>query len=289
MNLNDSQVIQSKSKINYSYATIKITQSRLDKGLISIPISLAEWFPPHNTNIKIYLDDSSNLQIKNYSSYSSSTHECRIGGMAEWYKKNKIKSGDEIVIQIIDRDQLIYRIISEKIFIQKTKDIQNNFDNAENEDEASEKIIILSKWTESDNKIVILNEFNRLINTISINERRYVKKHTMKAKEVAPYNLKVLLGEIYKGHCQVCDFWFLKKDLKPYFEIHHIKPIEGNNPKNLILVCANCHRQFEYADVSHEFDYDNWLIRVTFNKKILSINQIMLKEKLKDSYKMLYI
>jgi hypothetical protein len=31
------------SPINYNYATIKITQSRLDKGLIAIPMSLASF------------------------------------------------------------------------------------------------------------------------------------------------------------------------------------------------------------------------------------------------------
>ena len=79
MNLNKSQLVQSKSKINYSYSTIKITQSRLEKGLVAIPISFAEWFPSYNTTIKIYLDDSSDLYNKNYSSYTSSTRECRIG------------------------------------------------------------------------------------------------------------------------------------------------------------------------------------------------------------------
>jgi len=87
MSWNSSQVIQSRSLINYSYATIEITQSRLDKGLIAIPMSLAEWFPDYNTTVQVYLDNSPVLYTKTYSSYKSTTRECRIGGMAEWFKE----------------------------------------------------------------------------------------------------------------------------------------------------------------------------------------------------------
>ncbi|NIV11084.1 MAG: HNH endonuclease, partial [Aliifodinibius sp.] len=97
-----SKVVRSKSEINYSYATIKITQSRIDKGLIAIPVSLIKWFPDRNDTIQVYLSNSPVSQDKHYSSYRSSTRECRIGGMKEWFRQNNIKSGDEIVIQFID-------------------------------------------------------------------------------------------------------------------------------------------------------------------------------------------
>ncbi len=48
-----SQVIQNKSEINYSYITIKATQSRIDKGLIAIPVSLTKWFPVHIDTIQV--------------------------------------------------------------------------------------------------------------------------------------------------------------------------------------------------------------------------------------------
>jgi hypothetical protein len=48
-----------------------MTQSRIDKGLMAIPMSLAEWFPDYNTTIQVYLDDSSVLHTKNYSSYKA--------------------------------------------------------------------------------------------------------------------------------------------------------------------------------------------------------------------------
>src|SRR3990172_9522661 len=128
-----SKVIRNKSQINYSYATIKITQSRIDKGLMSVPVALVKWFPKHNDTIQLCLNDSPVSQTKHYSSYDSSTRECRIGGMRQWFQQNNIKSGDEIVIQLIDKEHFIYRLIPERNFILKTKELQDSFDNSETE------------------------------------------------------------------------------------------------------------------------------------------------------------
>lgn len=283
-----SKVVRGKSQINYSYATIKVTQSRIDKGLIAIPISLSEWFPDHNDTLQVYLNDSPISQTKHYSAYNSSTHECRIGGMRQWFQQNNIKSGDEIVIQLIDKDRFIFRLIPERNFILQTKELQDSFDDSENEKEASEKIETLAEWTHLDKCKVTLNEYYRLINTLTTKDRQYTNKRISRARESVPANLRTLLEYIYKGHCQVCDFWFLKRDRKPYFEIHHLDPLKGHNPKNLIVVCGNCHNQFEHTNVHPEFT-DNWLIRVSFNKKIYPVNQVVLQTKIEDSFKELFI
>jgi hypothetical protein len=107
-----TEIIKSKSEINYSYATIKMTQSRIDKGLIAIPASLEKWFPDHIKTIHVYLDDSPILRTLKYTPRTSSTRECRIYTMKEWFGKNNIKEGDEIVIQAIDRKKFIYRLTS---------------------------------------------------------------------------------------------------------------------------------------------------------------------------------
>ena len=147
----------------------------------------------------------------------------------------------------------------------------------------------LSKWASIDRSQVVLNEYVRLVDTLPTEVRRYVNRRSNQAKESVPNNLRVLLGDIYQGHCQVCEFWFLKRDNGPYFEIHHINPLLSNNPRNLIVVCANCHRQFEYADVKNEFNQDNWLIKVRFNNKIYSVNQILLTAKYEEFFKQLHI
>jgi len=280
-------VVRSESQINYNYATIKITQSRIDKGLIAIPVNLAEWFPEHNDTIEIYLNDSPLSQTKHYSSYDSSTRECRIGGMKEWFEQNNIKKGDEIVIQLVDKEHHIYRLIPERNFILKTKELQYGFDNSETEQEASEKITTLAQWAQLEKSNVALNEYYRLINTLPTSDRQYNKRSSRMGESV-PANLRILLDNIYKGHCQVCDFWFLKRDKRPYFEVHHLDPLKGHYPKNLLVVCGNCHNQFERADVKQIFD-NEWLVRVSFNERTYQVNQGAPSKAIEGFFKELFI
>ncbi|MEA3432416.1 MAG: HNH endonuclease signature motif containing protein [candidate division WOR-3 bacterium] len=283
-----SQIVQSDSRIFYNYSTIRITQSRIDKGLIAIPMALVSWFPEYNTSIQVYLDDSLLPKTKTYTSYKSSTHESRIGGLAEWFRKNDIRDGDEIVIQLIDRANHIYRLIPERNFLVKTQVLQKDFDRSEDETEASDKIENLAEWTNSEKGMAVFSEYSRLIEATAVQEREYVDRSFSQAREGVPNNLRVLLRAIYKGHCQLCGFTFLKRDNTPYFEIHHIHPSIGNHPKNLAVVCANCHRQFEYANVHQEFTKDGWLRRVFFNNKEYSVNQVVLTKEFENYIKHTY-
>lgn len=282
-------IIKSKSEINYSYATIKMTQSRIDKGLIAIPASLEKWFPDHTDTIHAYLDDSPILRTPKYTPRTSSTRECRIYTMKEWFGKNNIKEGDEIVIQLLDRKKFIYRLTSEKKFIEKTQMLQKDLDKSETEEEASKKIITLAQWTNLDSHKIIMNEYYRLINMMPIKERQSVRKQSNRVREKVPANMKALLEGIYKGHCQVCDFWFLNRDNKPYFEIHHLDPLKYHHPKNLVIVCGNCHNQFEYANVHQEFNEYDWLVKVSFNNIFYPVKQTILTDPTKEFFKEVFI
>jgi 5-methylcytosine-specific restriction endonuclease McrA len=282
-------MIENESLINYNYATIKLTKSRIDKGLIAIPRSMSEWFPEYNTKINIYFDDTKNLQTKNYSSFKSSTNESRIGGMKSWFKKQQIKDGDELIVQIIDKERKIYKIVPENYFIEKTQKLQLNFDHSKEDSDADKLLRKISKWTSKDENKVVFNEYQRLIKTISIKKRKYIERKSQKAKENVPANIRVLLQKLYKGHCQICDFTFLKKDNTPYFEIHHLNASQGHHPKNLILVCANCHRQFEYANVDKKFNQEDWLSEVYFNETFYTVNQVILKRKVEMFKKHIYL
>ena len=281
--------MRTKSALNYNYQTIEVSQSRVDKGLIALPRSLTGWFPNYNTTIRVYLGDSLTPEVKNYTSYTSSTNESRIGGLIDWFNANNISGGDEIVIQLIDQKKHIYRLIAENDFIIKTRQLQDGFDSSENEEQALEGVVQLAKWTELDESRVSLNEYRRLVDTMPAKNREYVDRGAAQTRERTPHNLRVLLGRIYQGHCQVCDFTFLKKDNTPYFEIHHIDPVEGHQPQNLMLVCANCHRQFQFANVDHTFNDEGWLIKVNFNQRFYDINQILLNTKIEDFMKQIHI
>jgi len=277
-----------RSQIAYNYATIRITKSRLDKGLLAIPVSLIQWFPKQNCQINVFLDDSVHSQLKTYTSYTSRSRECRIGGLPEWFRENQIKEGDEIVLQVVDKDNFVYRLIPEVKFITKTKQIQTEFDNSTDELNAEQNLFRIADWTRTDEKTAKLKEFFRLIKQPIIKERQLISKKGSFGKESTPSNIRILLGKIYLGHCQVCDFWFLRKDKKPYYEIHHLNPKIGNYIKNLILVCGNCHNQFEYADIKEEFK-DGWLAKIYFNNKIFVINQIISKHKIEEGVKTIFV
>jgi predicted restriction endonuclease len=54
---------------------------------------------------------------------------------------------------------------------------------------------------------------------------------------------------LYQGKCQICNFTFEKKNGENYSEIHHIVPLgeKGSDEiKNIIVLCANCHRLIHY-------------------------------------------
>jgi hypothetical protein len=284
-----SPIIQKISDINYSYEAVKITQSRIDKGLLSIPQSIVNWFPQNSRKIKILLDNSDEIKIKNYSSFSSSTKESRIGGLREWIEKNKFSDGDEIVIQVIDKERYIYRLTPEKLFINQIKEFQNDFDSSESENDASRKMKSLSKLVDLDEQKTSIHEYFRIIKITTIEKRQYVSRNSAKAKESVPSSLRLILGKVYNGICQVCGFYFLKRDNNPYFEIHHLDALKGNHPKNLILVCANCHRQFEFANVFPAFNEQGWLIKVVFNKNQFDVNQIIEKERPEEYVKKIHI
>ncbi len=285
----NADIIRSNSPITYSYATVRLTRSRIEKGLIAVPTALAKWFPDHNTNIQIYLDDSSVSQSKRYSSYNSTTKECRIGGVRQWFEENDLISGDEVVIQFVDAEQSIYRLIPEKRFLAATQRLQTAFDNSPDEQEASERLARLSEWTNTESTKVNLNEYRRLIAGPPAVERSLTTRKTGRHRESTPPSLRTLLGQLYRGHCQVCDFWFLKKDRKPYFEIHHLDAAQGHHPKNLIVVCGNCHNQFEHADVMPEFNEEQWLTRVHFNRALHQVYQIALTAEMPSFSKELFI
>jgi len=268
-----------ESLTNYSYVTFKVTKSRIDKGLLAIPKSLAsEYFPEHNSQIQISFNELGRFEAKNYTSFTSSSREARIGGMRLWYYRNKISDGDEIVIQVVDRENLKYKILPEKHFLNKIKQTQEKFDKAEDEIDANKRLSVISSLTGLDKSKIALNEALRLVQS-AMRTRKYSSENVRKLKESVPASLKSLLGEIYQGRCQLTNFGFIMKNGKPYFEVHHINASIGNHIKNLLVVCSNVHAQFTYANVYLKFDNDGWLHKVRLNK-----TEFMVIQKIRDYY-----
>lgn len=260
------------SKIPFNYKTIKVTQSRLNKGLLAIPVSLIDYFPKQKSKIYVVAGVSDRISAKTFTPYTSSSRECRIGGLRDFYKEFRINDGDEIVVQILDNNK--YRILPEKQFENTIQRLENEFDKSQNEDEAGLKLQEVSKITGSVLKETAFNEYHRL-STAQIEKRKFEKEKLIRRKENVPVAIKKLLTEIYEGKCQITDFTFIMQNGKPYFEIHHINPELGNHIKNLIVVSPNIHAQFTYAFAEEFFDQEGWLRRVKFNRKEFFVKHII--------------
>jgi hypothetical protein len=289
MKVEDSKRIIKRSEINYDYKTIRVTKSRIEKGLLAIPRGFSKYLPKSSQKIKIYLDDSSNPFSKTFSSYYSSTNENRIGGLKDWFAENQIRDGEELILQILDKEKFIYRLLPESIFIRKANEFQKEFDNSKDDDFASQKIEQISNLTQVEESKIVYNEFLRLSNYTNEEVRKRIRISNRFNKEKTPPNIRIILGNIYHGLCQVCSFSFLKKDNNPYYEIHHLEPHIGHHPKNLVLVCANCHRQFEYAVVKNNFTEEGWLLKVTFNQKEYFIKQAINEFEKQDFLKTIFV
>lgn len=258
------------NNINYNYATIKVTKSRIEKGLLAIPISLTENFPLKKDKIAVFLDSSETPVIKNFTPYKSSSHECRIGGMKKFFVKYNIQDNDEIVIEFLDNDT--FRIITENRFRKLITEAQKSI--LANENDFKNCISLIEKLTNKDKVTIVKHEFFRLAND-EIKKRKRIKTKPRFIKEDVPKLLRSILELLYEGKCQISGFTFFKKSGKPYFEIHHINPELGNHVKNLLVVSPNVHAQFTFANVREFFDTQGWLRKVKFNDNEFSIKHII--------------
>jgi len=260
-----------KSSIPFDYITVKTTKSRIEKGLLAIPVSLVDLFPKNTSKITL-LNERGKEEAKSFTQYNSSSRECRIGGLKEFYLKNKIKDGDELVIQLLDDAK--FKIIPENIFERQISDLEYKIDKSVNNNEFENDILELSKITNKPFDDVIKHEFVRLTRQeISPRKNRIIPQ--IKIKENVPASLRKILSELYKGKCQVSNFTFLMKNGNPYFEIHHIDPLKGNHFKNLLVVSPNVHEQFTHAKLEQFFDKECWLRNVKFNEEKYSVFQII--------------
>jgi len=258
------------SNIPFNYFTIKTTRSRINKGLLAIPVSLIDIFPKDSK--KIYIVGNDDLaEQKTFTPYTSSSRECRIGGMKQFYEKYKIKDGDELVISIINDDK--FKIVPEKLFENEVISLEKLIDKSTERD-IDKFFVKLSSVTNQGKEDVLKSEFVRL-SKLSVKPRGLKTISKRLYREGVPASIKKILMELYKGRCQVSNFTFLMKSGKPYFEFHHIDAEKGNHLKNLLVVSPNIHAQFTYADVRQKFDRDGWLRKVKFNQDEFSVFQMI--------------
>ena len=259
------------SDMPFNYTTIKLTQSRINKGLLAIPVSLLNLFPKEKCKIFITLQNGVSKEV-NFTPYESSSGECRIGGLSEFYKHFNIQGNDELVL--IKTDDKKFKLLSEKFFKETILQNLQELENSQNEADFDENLNKVKNIAKISKDELIQNEFVRLSKT-QMQARRKIKTSTNFKNELVPTSMRLMLANLYKGKCQVSNFGFLMKNNKPYFEIHHINPNAGNHFKNLLVVSANTHAQFTYAHLWQKFDENGWLREVAFNGEKFKVFQII--------------
>jgi hypothetical protein len=202
-----------KSELPLNYVTVKTTKSRIDKGLLAIPVSLVDIFPTKSN--KIYLvNESGIVEAKSFTPYKSSSRECRIGGLRAFYDNYQVRDGEELVIQLLDDDK--FRIIPERIF---QNILSNRFAQLKKSKDDDETDNILSQISEICNlqKIDILKNEYVLLSNEKLENRKKTEKNTSIVRESVPYSIRKILIELYEGKCQITNFSFLTKKKQTIF------------------------------------------------------------------------
>lgn len=253
---------------------IRASASRLDKGLLAIPQKFKGWFPAERGQIQVVFDDEDNARSLTFHPYDPVVKENRIFGLKNWFLKRNIREGDVISITVEDFGGRLYRIALDR-FVRERQEQKGRLklQAATTDSEAEHEFTELSRLTKKRPRELAEEELLRMSRASARQPRPRVFLGAIERHEGVPSGIRVLLRELHEGKCQVCSFTFEKRNGEPYFEIHHLDPKIGHHPNNLLVVCPNCHAQFEHATVADFRWTGEWLVGVTINRKRFSIRQ----------------
>ncbi len=254
--------------------TIRASSSRLEKGLLAIPQRFNDWFPREKGPIQIVFDDEDKPKWLTFHPYDPVVKESRIFGLGHWFTKRDLREGDLISVRLEDVDKRLYRIALDRYVREREEQrARQNLQAAQTDSEADQELNVLSRLTRKRPRELAQDELLRIAQESVRRPRPRLPPGAAERHEGVPSAMRVLLRELHNGRGQLCSFTFERKDGEPYFEVHHLDPEVGHHPSNLLVLCPNCHAQFEHASVTDFRWAGNWLVGVTINGKRLSIRQ----------------
>jgi hypothetical protein len=259
--------------------TIRVSASRLNKGLIAIPRQFKDLFPADKTRIQVAFDDEAKVRALTFHPYDALVKETRIFGLGNWFKSRGVREGDLISVVLENREQWLYRINLDRYLEerQQTK-ARQQLQTAQSDLEAEQQLNTLSRLTKKRPREVAHQELLRIAQQSRRESRPSILPATSERHEGVPSGVRILLRELHDGKCQLCSFTFEKRNGEPFFEIHHLDPKIGHHPTNLLVVCPNCHAQFEHAIVTDLRLVGPWLVGVRINGKRFSVRQPLAHE-----------
>lgn len=254
--------------------TIRASASRLNKGLIAIPRKFKDLFPVHKMRIQVAFDDEEKVRALTFHPYDPLVKETRIFGLGNWFKARGVREGDLISIVLENRDQWLYRINLDRYLEERRQTrARQQLQTAKTDLEAEQQLNTLSRLTKRRPREVAHQELLRIAQQSRRQSRPSIPLALSERHEGVSAGVRILLRELHDGKCQLCSFTFEKRNGEPFFEIHHLDPKVGHHPTNLLVVCPNCHAQFEHAIVTDLRLAGPWLVGVTINGKRFSVRQ----------------
>jgi 5-methylcytosine-specific restriction endonuclease McrA len=264
--------------------TIRATASRLEKGLLAIPQKFTGWFPGEKGQIQVVFDDEEKAKALTFHPYDPTVKENRIFGLAHWFSKRGVREGDLISITLEDLDRRLYRIVLDRFIREReVQKARQKLQAAPTDSEANQEFGRLSRLTRKRPRELAQEELLRIAQESPRRPRPRASPGAAERREAVPSGIRVLLGELHHGKCQLCSFTFEKRNGEAYFEIHHLDPAVGHHPTNLLVVCPNCHAQFEHATVTDFRWAGNWLVGVMINGKGVAIRQPLAHDSIRRS------
>jgi len=255
---------------NLKSIRVRLTKSRIEKGLLAISRKFRQWFPSSAQKLTVFFDNETVPHLKPYTPYESTARECRIYNLHRWFQKHQATVGDwvEIIAEATG-----YRLIFRKRIEEEAR-FRQELQEATTEEQATEALRKLAQTQRRSPRKAALKELERLAQHPW--ERKRVTVAPRERYEGVPASLRALLKAVYEGRCQICGFTFRKRNGEPYFEVHHVDPNGGHQPQNLLVLCPNCHAQMEHAEVDVRRDENGWVIAVTINGEEKAVYQALL-------------
>lgn len=254
--------------------SIRVTASRVSKGLLAIPRGMESELPSEKRLIRVFFDDDESPETKLYQPYDATVKECRVYGLGPWFQKRGVVPGDVIAVTIEDQERGVYRIALTRYVREKQLTVtRRRLHAAPTAEDAARELQQLARISRKRTRAVAQEELERIARELPSQYRKRVSPPTSPRREGVPEAIRALLEAVLEGKCQICSFTFLKRGGNPYFEIHHLDPERGHHPANLLVVCPNCHAQFEHAEVNDLEYLSGWLVAVRIAGKRRVVRQ----------------
>jgi hypothetical protein len=143
--------------------TMRVSASRLKKGLLAIPQEFKDWFPREKGQIHVVFDDEEKTRALTFNPYGPEVKENRIFGVGRWFSKRGVREGDLISITLEDQDRRLYRISLDRFVRERAEqEARQKLHAARTDAEAEQELSTLARLTRKRPRELVQEELLRI-------------------------------------------------------------------------------------------------------------------------------